>query len=215
MWIFKFFNKSKESELAVNAEPIIHSRAEVMKEMRHELAKKATASELMFLRDNDDEVSFLNRQATKLASEGKLDEAVLCLRKVASIKAEEIKADPSEGVRLALYLQKAGKVNEALAQMKHLIEMVSTAADAYSRDFKSNSLNARARFEADQYARLFDKLRLIMQREGMTERANMCQQLAQKWLNRSSALYQAYVMRRPVKIPTKPHTIDLRTLLIF
>ena len=82
--------------------------------------------------------------------------------------------------------------------------MVPYAVDTCLTHGKPSSSIDKASFEADQYATLFDKLRLIMHREGMKLQSDLYRQQAIQWSDRASALYKKRVMKMPVDVPARP-----------
>jgi hypothetical protein len=164
-----------------------------------------SAFDAMFGRDeNFYRIAELNRQATALGDAGNLDAAVACLRQVAELNASTIKMTPTEGMRLPLYLQKAGRGDEAVQEMRRLIAMVPGAIEMPLPNGKRMSAREKDRTEASLYADLHDKLRLIFQREKRKDERDETKLLAEQWRNRSGALYQRDVMKAEIKIPPRP-----------
>lgn len=201
---FDFFKKASDD--SAQRQPQVFSRSEVMREHSQESPRQSGETfDAMFGRDNVfDEIAELNRRATALGDAGRLDEAVSCLKRVVELNKAAIYATPSEGLRLALYLQKAGRGAEAIEEVRKLIAMVPAAVDSNLSNGKPSSQGNKAHFEADQYSELYDKLRLILQREKMKSECDECRQLAQQWRDRASALYQRQVMNATVDVPARP-----------
>lgn len=204
MGLFDFFKKpSTESSRSL---PQVFSRDEVVRDQQKQIAGASRAAiDALFGRDETFyEIAELNRRATACGDAGKLDEAVACLQRVSELDKAFVQSNPSNGVRLALYLQKAGRGNEAIEEMERLIATVPAAVDACMSNGKPSPASDKERFEANQYAALYDKLRLIMQREKRKSEADEYRQLAQRWSDRAGALYQRQVMKATVDVPARP-----------
>ena len=204
MGLFDFFKKSSTD--STRGQPQVFSRDEVVKE-RQKQSERVSRQTIDALFGRDEafyEIAELNRRATACGDAGQLDEAVACLQKVAELNKAFIQSSPSEGVRLALYLQKAGRGVEAIDEMERLIATVPAAVDACMSNGRPSPASDKDRFEANQYATLYDKLRLIMQREKRKSEADEYRQLAQRWNDSAGALYQRQVMKATVDVPARP-----------
>lgn len=99
----------------------------------------------------------LERRATALKQQGDLDGAIACLKKAQSIRGP-LDAD----TRLAKYLQLAGRFDEAMEEMRHLIDGSLAWADG---NFGHRSRSVRRCQQAGWLARLHDDAALICKQE--------------------------------------------------
>lgn len=153
---------------------------------------------------SSDPTAELNRQATRLKDEGRMDEAIATLRVVASMQ-DGFAETPSMGTRLPLYMQQGGMPQEAVAEMIRLISLVPEA-------MKVNpciKASGRANFEAQEYAVLFDKLGLILKRQKRPDLAGPVYEHAKKWSERAAAMYaKKYGDQPDIAIPRRPKLFD-------
>lgn len=95
--------------------------------------------------DDEEEIRQLNSQATQLQSEGEMDEAIECLKKARDLMPTVAVDYPiAQYLRLPLYQQKAGYLDDAIASCDHLLE---------------------TKYHSFDTAAIYDKLRLMHQRE--------------------------------------------------
>lgn len=121
------------------------------------------------------EFSTLNRQATLASGKGDWAAAVQLLQ-----QAKALQGDSYQDTRLALFLQHAGRFDEAMAEFEWLLERVESQALA---DFAHQQSTEAAHLSHSAHLRevIHDKMRLACQREGRTELAQVHMRLYEQY----------------------------------
>lgn len=125
------------------------------------LPKYAGGTDATITATIDEETAELSREATRLKDAGDMDGAVQALKKVKDRTG-------TAGVRLPLFLQQAGRFDEAMVEFNILLSEVD---EQYARDFshqpefiqKGQALHAKAT--------IYDKMRLACKRQKLPEEA--------------------------------------------
>ncbi|WP_295451972.1 hypothetical protein [uncultured Thiodictyon sp.] len=104
----------------------------------------------------------LDREATAAKKAKDWDRAITCLRKVNARRGE-----PSS-VRLALYLQQAGRFDESMREFRGLVEAVEPTVN---RSLAHATPNGRRASKATHLMQIYDKMALACRREKRVEDA--------------------------------------------
>ncbi len=121
----------------------------------------------------------LGREATALKSSGDMDVAIQCLREVKRLMV----ANPSgctvqQWLRLPLYLQLAGRFDEAMGEFQELLASPPLARDLRATGRRLESKDVLNMLLHSDFAAIYDKMRLACRREGLTEEAEQYRRLA-------------------------------------
>lgn len=122
---------------------------------KKEIEPQASQVKIGLIINIDQERYDKERLASELKREGKIDEACKVLYEIRDKYT-------SIDTRLPLYLQQAGKFNESIIEMKRIIR---SSPKIYNEDFSHLSVSKRNHQLLRSYSHVFDKLRLIHQRE--------------------------------------------------
>lgn len=110
----------------------------------------------------DEEIATLHREATALKGND-WTQAVALLQKAAALEAQHDRfADADRMVRLPIFLQQAGRFDEAMAEFSRLIERVQAYVQ---KTFGHTSELIRSASLHHQYGIIYDKMRLACKRE--------------------------------------------------
>lgn len=107
---------------------------------------------------DDPEADALLREATQWADVKNWDKAIACLKKTGD----------RAGLRLPLYLQKAGRFDEAMLEFERLLMNVKATAN---RDFAHQNKSGRTMLAHAEYQRIYDKMRVACKRQGIQDKA--------------------------------------------
>lgn len=113
----------------------------------------------------DEETAELSREATKLKNAGDMDGAVQALKKVKYRTG-------TAGVRLPLFLQQAGRFDEAMTEFNILLSEVDAQ---YAKDFSHQPEFIQRGQALHAKATIYDKLRLACKRQKLYDEATKYQ----------------------------------------
>lgn len=105
----------------------------------------------------------LLREATRLRTIN-MDAAIACLRRFNEMGA--MSADVKNYLRLPLYLQKAGRFEEAKREFQLLLDTSKAVVDA---SFSHQSESVRTMLYHARLYTIYDKMRLVYEREGLRD----------------------------------------------
>lgn len=123
--------------------------------------------------ERDEVFADLNRQATQARSDGDMDKAVALLQ-----QAKQRQGDSYEDTRLALYLQHAGRFDEAMAEFEWLLHRLEQRVE---NDMAHTTPTRRKAFVSYGRHVIHDKARLASEREGRSDLAQFHGQLADQY----------------------------------
>lgn len=115
--------------------------------------------------ERDEVFADLNRQATQARSEGDMDKAVAFLK-----QAKQRQGDAYEDTRLALYLQHAGRFDEAMAEFDWLLNHLEQQVESALAHTTPTSRKARLAYGRQV---IHNKARLVCKREGRNDLAQL------------------------------------------
>lgn len=130
--------------------------------------------------ERDEVLAELNRRATESKHAGDWGAAVALLQ-----QAKARQGDMYEDTRLALFLQQAGRFDEAMAEFSWLLEQAHPQCEA---EFPHQSTTVRRAAVASRRARIHDKIRLACQRETRLDMADAHQALSKAFWAEQKAL---------------------------
>lgn len=108
----------------------------------------------------DEELMRLNREATAAKKAKDWTRAVECLRQTVA------KTGETSSLRLALFLQQAGRFDEAMTEFNQLIEDARPRAE---REFSHLGPYGKRAVVASELMRIYDKMRLACQRQKLPD----------------------------------------------
>ncbi|MEX3629856.1 MAG: hypothetical protein VB138_10660, partial [Burkholderia sp.] len=152
----------------------------------------------------DDKIAALLRGATALRDAGDWSGAILNLQEAqrrSSTSAVDYRL--TVDIRLALFLQGAGRFDESLAEIRRLLEAMPERVKQYRVHGEAAPVDWRNHFEAIDYREIYDALRKILKRE-KDPRLKNCEQVWRKWQARSVAYFRKLISREQVSIPRRP-----------
>ncbi|MCX8016625.1 MAG: hypothetical protein N2690_01790 [Rhodocyclaceae bacterium] len=117
-----------------------------------------------FIETDADRVGELHKRATALSGEGRLSEAIDCLRMAQGIMRANTSAAfaVQQWLRLPLFLQQAGLFDEAMAEFERLIEEADGRALSEHAHLPDDIALCTAH---SRRARIYDKMRLACKRQ--------------------------------------------------
>lgn len=191
---------------------ITHSKAPKAKNTKHtklfEPNQPYPADKISPVYSTD--IAELNREATRHKDEKNWPAALSCLFKAKELTANEYQ-DVQQRLRLPLFLQQAGFFDAAKHELQYLWEHTDhfISLEASGRQ----NLRLQKAFLKNLYLeRLFDKARLIYQREKQTDQAAQCQALSEQYqskrLEANEALTQAQEQKRQTHREKYPKLSD-------
>ncbi|MDO4698315.1 MAG: hypothetical protein Q4A60_06540 [Pasteurellaceae bacterium] len=139
--------------------------------------------DIQFLREIEEinDYNKLQKLATRFKKEN-WNESLACLYKATQIAARTREALSLQSItRFALFLQQAGKFEEAKSELQRLFEDVDNYIINFNLDLNSSSELKNQHLKASYLEHLFDKARLIYKREKMMEDAKQFEELSQKF----------------------------------
>lgn len=111
----------------------------------------------------DPETAALLREATQWSNANDLDRAITCLRQAnARMKVSPVSYPIQAWLRLPLYLQKAGRYDEAVTEF---VRLSDEATGRIARAFSHQSKAKQQVFVRQELAVIRDKIRLAQERE--------------------------------------------------
>lgn len=143
------------------------------------------------------EFSALNRQATVASGERDWGTAVELLK-----QAKALHGDLYQDTRLALYLQHAGRFNEAMKEFEWLLKHVEIQVLADLAHQANATEAARLSWAAHLREVIHDKARLACEREGRTELAKEHMRLYEKY--EDEARRYSVIAERESRNATRP-----------
>ena len=114
----------------------------------------------------DPETAALLRKATEYADAKDWDCAISCLRKANARAPFQVLG--KSALRLPLYLQKAGRFDEAMREFERLLSGVESGINS---QFAHRSTSVRTMLAHAEYQAIYDKIRLAFQRQGLAAQA--------------------------------------------
>lgn len=125
-------------------------------------------------------VADLHREATRHKQAKDWAAAIACLQRAqALMRTHELSNTVETWLRLPLFLQQAGRFEEAMAEFGLLLE---EAKPLIARDHAHATANVRRSLLASHLARIHDKMRVACKREKLFEQAAHHEHLAeQQW----------------------------------
>lgn len=153
--------------------------------MRREPAAPGSAADRGF------QAAELQKQATALHDDGQLEEAIRRLRDAARVDQDQLIA---RALRLPLWLQEAGRIDEARAEFEALIADVPRRV-AVSIPRRKD----RRSIEHAELAAIYDKMRLAYKREGRLDEAEAFGRLAVKHGAANQRAVRAQLARRTTR----------------
>lgn len=191
---------------------ITHSKAPIAKNSKHTKLfepNQPYPSDKIFPVYSTD-IAELNREATRHKNEKNWPAALSCLFKAKELTANDHQ-DVQQRLRLPLFLQQAGFFEAAKHELQYLLEHTDhfISLEASGRQ----NLRLQKVFLKNLYLeRLFDKARLIYQREKQTGQAAQCQTLSEQYqtkrLEANEALTQAREQKRQAHREKYPKLSD-------
>lgn len=119
------------------------------------------------------EIGDLNKQATALKASGQIEAAIECLYTIKTMIGEDY-----EDTRLAKFLQHAGRVDEALAEIDWLLARVDIWAKRLFGHQPASVARAQA---ASKRSRIHKDAALICKRAKLDTKQARHEELAQQW----------------------------------
>jgi tetratricopeptide (TPR) repeat protein len=123
----------------------------------------------------DEETSELKREATRLKNVGDWDGAIAAL-----IKAKD--RTDSDDLRLPIFLQQAGKFDEAMIEFNRILSRVD---EQYSREFSHQPVFIQQGQALHAKATIYDKMRLACKRQKLSDEASryaaICEEYREKF----------------------------------
>lgn len=111
----------------------------------------------------EEEAKKLLKEATKLKDQKDLESAILCLRKAYDLMADSsISYSTTTYLRLPLYLQQAGHFEESIDEFETLL---NETPDKIARELSHISKTNQKGLSYMSYSTIYDKMRLVYQRE--------------------------------------------------
>ena len=133
----------------------------------------------MLLPEKDEEISSLNRQATEHFGNKEFGQAIECLEKAQELMRKSLISFPIETyLRLPLYLQQAGRFDEAMQKFEKLLHEVDERNEvAYSHRPKF----IQEGLAYSDYRTIYDKMRLACKRQKLPDEAAKYETLSNKF----------------------------------
>ncbi|MEO1751544.1 hypothetical protein [Thiofaba sp. EF100] len=134
--------------------------------------------EISLIVNRDEKLSYLSKRATALKDEGKINEAVACLREAQKHMRKSNFSHPAQQwCRLPLFLQMAGRFDEAMAEFHRLLaELDKRMLKEYAHLPEEIALSCGY----TERAVIYDKMRLACKREKRKEEAEKWAALSQE-----------------------------------
>ncbi len=121
----------------------------------------------------------LGREATDLKSSGDMDGAIQCLQEVKRLMiANPNGCTVQQWLRLPLYLQQAGRFDEAMGEFQELLISPPVTRDLRATGHRLESRDVLDMLLHSDFAAIYDKMRLACSREGLMEEAERYRRLA-------------------------------------
>lgn len=152
----------------------------------------------------------LFKEASRLKSIGSLTEAVEVLE-AAEVAINEGKTDygVQSRCKLPMHLQEAGKGEEAADK---LVKLLCLYPPSWGKKLKRDRTGMFLRHLENQRAYVYDKLRLVLQREGKYEEAVPCAVLAETYSQRLDTRIYKYLAKKwnGKDRPEEPDLIEIK-----
>jgi len=135
-----------------------------------------------------DEISRLNKEATALKEKGDLDGAVACLVRATALMAEHYPDNYpiASWLRLPVFMQQAGMFEESMEFFDLLLKDIKEKRIYDGRPIASQY------FIAVNYKAIYDKMRLVCQRQGFPQKAHEYRELKQYYSDKMWSMSEAY-----------------------
>jgi len=136
--------------------------------------------------EKDTEISELSGQATQLYNDKEWDKAIECLRKVRVLLKENTTIYPiATWLRLPIFLQQAGRFEEAMQEFEKLLGEVDAMA---ARNFGHQPDFIQEMFAVLDKSVIYDKMRLACKRQKLVEEAKKYEDLSNQYENKRAKL---------------------------
>lgn len=119
----------------------------------------------------DEETAELNREATRLKNAGDWDGAIVALK-----KARE--RTDSDDLRLPLFLQQAGRFDEAMTEFNRILSRVD---ERFARDLSHQPEFIQKGQALHEKATIYDKMRLACKRQNLSDEASRYAAICEKY----------------------------------
>lgn len=157
----------------------------------------------------------LHREATRYKGEGNWTGALACLFTAKELTHNQIEDFPRR-LRLPLFLQQAGHFSAAKYELAYLLENIDHFVELETKGRRHIRLS-KTFVKNHHLERLFDKARLIYQREKQTDLAETCRLLSQEYQTKRIAVSEALLAaeqkkrenRREYSSPVSTVTLDV------
>lgn len=144
------------------------------------------------------EADELLKKATALKAKGDWSGAIKCLRKAYAALGDDIVNYSAEtSLRLPLFLQQAGRFDEAMQEFNRLLSEVEPRL---SKGFNHQTGLVRAMLAHAWYAAIYDKMQLACRRERLPERADEYSDIAESHRQKHARLMKVEQLAREVRI---------------
>ena len=135
------------------------------------------------------DIADLNREATRHKDDGNWSAALACLFKAKQLTENELQDFPQR-LRLPLFLQQAGHIDAAKYEFVYLLEQMDSFV-ALEVAGRQNLRQQKSFVKNHNLELLFDKARLVFQREKDTEQAERCRTLSEQYKEKRIAANEA------------------------
>lgn len=135
-----------------------------------------TASIVVNRNPLDERISELHKQATAYKGDN-WDAAIACLREASDLMRQSNGYPTERWTRLPVFLQQAGRFEEAMAEFERLLTEVESRI---ATEFDHQSEHVRTMHVHGEYARIYDKIRMVCQRQKLKGEAEKYAKLAQE-----------------------------------
>ncbi len=157
----------------------------------------------------------LHREATRYKGEGNWTGALACLFTAKELTHNQIEDFPRR-LRLPLFLQQAGHFSAAKYELAYLLENIDRFVELEIKGRRHIRLS-KTFVKNHHLERLFDKARLIFQREKQNDLAEACRTLSQEYQQKRIAASEALLAaeqkkrenRREYSSPVSTVTLDV------